>query len=256
MSVSTKSPSPYQSILELQTQLQKITIPWMTELKQLKKTWEIVDNQLYFDTLKATSALSKITSGLTIPSVPIPLIDEDVADEECITFSSDDNTKLVVSLADYSTRAVDVNKLNCEDLEYFRSRSEEMANAMANADFEDGMDNDVTEMMKVYIRRNKFASYIWLNELYSQNLKNLPFVEGLLRTIAMVTEKGDETSLLPIVVAGLRSQESSEQEAAIMVVEEWRTKDCLEAMKTANFGEGWLKTYADKVMKELEKDLA
>ena len=127
---------------------------------------------------------------------------------------------------------------------------------MANTDFEDGMENDVTELMKAFIRRNKFATYIWLNELYSQNLNNLPFVEGLLRTIAMVTEKGDETSLLPIVVAGLRSQESSEQEAAIMVVEEWRTKDCLDAMKTANFGEGWLKTYADKVMDELENDLA
>ena len=148
------------------------------------------------------------------------------------------------------------NKRNYEDLEYYRSRSEEMVSAMANTDFEDGMDNDVTDLMGSYIKRNKFATYIWLNELYSQNLNNLPFVEGLLRTIAMVTEKGDETSLLPIVIAGLRSQEKSEQEAAIMVVEEWRTKDCLEAMKSANFGDGWLKTYADKVMKELEKDLA
>lgn len=110
MSVSTKSPSPYQSILELQTQLQKVTIPWMTELEQLKKTWDILDSQLYFDTLKATSALSKITSGLTIPSVYIPLMDEDVADEEFIPFPSDDNTEVVVSQADYSTRAVDVQQ--------------------------------------------------------------------------------------------------------------------------------------------------
>ena len=256
MSVSTNSPSPFQSLFEFQTQLQKVTIPWMTELEQLKKTWEVFDSHLYFDTLKATSALSKTISGLSIPSVYIPLMDEDVVDEELVPFSSDDNTEVVVSLADYSTRAVDVNKLNYEDLEYYRTRSKEMVDAMANTDCEDGMDNDVTELMKAFIRRNKFATYIWLNELYSQNLKNLPFVEGLLRTIAMVTEKGDETSLLPIVVAGLRSQESSEQEAAIMVVEEWRTKDCLDAMKTANFGDGWLKTYADKVMNELEKDLA
>lgn len=256
MSVSTKSPSPFQSLLELQTQLQKVTLPWMTELDELKKTWEVVDSHLYFDALKATSALSKTISGLSIPSVYIPLMDEDVVDEEQPPFSSGDSTEVVVSLADYNTRAVDVNQLNYEDLEYFRSRSEEMVNAMANTDFEDGMDNDVTELMESYIRRNKFAVYIWLNELYGQNLKNLPFVEGLLRTIAMVTEKGDENSLMPIVVAGLRSQESSEQEAAIMVVEEWRTKECLQAMKTADFGDGWLKVYADKVMCEIEKELA
>lgn len=257
MSVSTKSSSPFQSLLELQTQLQKVTMPWMAELEQFKKTWEAFDSQLYYDSLEATSGLSKITSGLKMPSVYIPLMDEDIVDEEKAPISStNDNTEVVVSLADYNTRAVDVNQLNYEDLEYFRSRSEEMVNAMANTDFEDGMDNDVTELMESYIRRNKFAAYIWLNELYGQNLKNLRFVEGLLRTIAMVTEKGDENSLMPIVVAGLRSQESSEQEAAIMVVEEWRTKECLQAMKTADFGDGWLKVYADKVMCEIEKELA
>ena len=241
-------------MLELQTRLQEVTMPWKTEMDQLLKTWENVGGSLHFDTLKTYSELLKLAS---IPYSPvfIPFMDEDEVDDETNTLVSvNDNTESVELLADYSTRAADVNRINQEDLEYFRSRSEEIVNAIASTDFEDGMENDVTELIGKYVRRNKFAAYIWLNDLFSSNLLNTSFVEGLLRTIAMVTEKGDETTLLPIVLAGLRSQVSSEQEAAIMVIEEWRTKECLDAMKTTDFGNGWLKVYADKVMQELEKE--
>ena len=241
-------------MLELQARLQEATMPWRVEMEQLKKTWEVVGGSLYFDTLKTYSALSKLTS-MPYSSVFIPFMDEDEVDEKATPVESvNDNTESLELLADYSTKAADVNRINQEDLEYFRSRSEEIVNAIANTDFEDGMENDVTELIGKYVRRNKFAAYIWLNDLFSTNLPNTSFIEGLLRTIAMVTEKGDETTLLPIVIAGLRSQVSSEQEAAIMVIEEWRTKECLDAMKTTDFGNGWLKVYADKVMQELEKE--
>ena len=117
------------------------------------------------------------------------------------------------------------------------------------------MDNDVIELIRSYIKKNKSATYNWLNELYSKNLKNSPLIEGLLRTLAMVTERGDENSLLPIVISGLRSGVASEQESAIMVIEEWRTKECLDALKTTQFSTGWIKTYAEKVMHELEEEV-
>ena len=40
-----------------------------------------------------------------------------------------------------------------------------------------------------------------------------------------------------------------------MVIEEWRTKECLDALKTTQFGTGWIKTYAEKVMSELEEEV-
>ena len=71
----------------------------------------------------------------------------------------------------------------------------------------------------------------------------------------MVTEKGDETMLLPIVIAGLRSGISSEQEAALMVIEEWRTKECFAALKSVAFQSDWIADYAQMVKSELEEEL-
>jgi hypothetical protein len=79
-------------------------------------------------------------------------------------------------------------------------RSKEVVDAIVNTDFEDGMENDVTELIHSYIDRNKSAAYNWLHELYSKNFTNTVLVEGLLRTLVLVTEKGDENSLLPIVI--------------------------------------------------------
>ena len=109
--------------------------------------------------------------------------------------------------------------------------------------------------MKEFICKNKFVAYNWLNEIYSCNITNIGLIEGLLRTISLVTEKGDEAILLPIVISGLRSNNISEQEAAIMVVEEWRTKECLEALQISSFDSKMVENYAIKVMEELKKEL-
>ena len=72
----------------------------------------------------------------------------------------------------------------------------------------------------------------------------------------MITERGDENILLPVVVAGLRSGNSSEQEAAIMVIEEWRTKECLDALCIVpSFASEMIADYANMVKEELEKEL-
>lgn len=141
-------------------------------------------------------------------------------------------------------------------MEYLRTRTEEVASAIAHTEFEDGMDNDVTLLVKDFARMNKSATYNWLDELYSKNLNRSIVVEGILRTLAMITEKGDENILLPIVVAGLRSEVSAEQEAAIMVIEEWRTKECLEAIRSVHkFASDMIEDYAKMVADELEEEL-
>ena len=93
--------------------------------------------------------------------------------------------------------------------------------------------------------------------MYSKNLNKPIIVEGILRTLAMITEIGDENILLPIVVAGLRSEVSAEQEAAIMVIEEWRTKECLEAIRSVHrYASDIIKNYAMMVAEELKEELA
>lgn len=246
--------SALRSIEDMQETLRKMSRPWYSEMEQYRKVWESLNHSIYGDAMKSFSELSKFAQAPGYSSFFIPLIDDDVA-VEIDPLSDEAVTEEVATSAIYSTRAVDVNKLNQEDLEFFRTRSKEVANAILSTDFEDGMDNDVIELIRSYIKKNKSATYNWLNELYSKNLKNSPLIEGLLRTLAMVTERGDENSLLPIVISGLRSGVASEQESAIMVIEEWRTKECLDALKTTQFSTGWIKTYAEKVMHELEEEV-
>ena len=62
--------------------------------------------------------------------------------------------------------------------------------------------------------------------------------------------------MLTIVVSGLRSEVSAEQEAAIMVIEEWRTKECLEAIRSVHkFASDMIEDYAKMVADELEEEL-
>lgn len=141
-------------------------------------------------------------------------------------------------------------------MEYLRSRTDEIANAISRTEFEDGMDNDITLLIKSFAKKNKLATYSWLDELYSKNLNRPSVIQGILRSLAMITERGDENILLPVVVAGLRSGNSSEQEAAIMVIEEWRTKECLDALCIVpSFASEMIADYANMVKEELEKEL-
>lgn len=253
MPVTSGYKDVFRALAELQEKMQQVTKPLTSTLEKWDKVWRPLYNDFYSEAMESYSALTKLsqspvyTSFLTSVDTDIPIEKDFLSDE--------DFTEIVESSADYSTSLFDINKINQADLDYFRMRSEEVANAMSNTVFEDGIDNDVTDLIRSYIIKNKSATYNWLNELFSKNLNNSSFVEGLLRTLVMVTEKGDENSLLPIVVSGLRSEVPSEQEAAIMVIEEWRTKECLDALKTAHFESTWIKIYADKVMKELEKEI-
>lgn len=157
---------------------------------------------------------------------------------------------------EYSTGAVDVNKANQEYLDYLRTRTDEIANAIMHTEFEDGMDNDITLLIKSFARSNKSATYNWLGELYSKNVTKPSVLQGILRTLAMITEKGDENILLPMVLASLRSDNSAEQEAAIMVIEEWRTKECLDAISNVpRFSSDIIADYAKMVTDELKQEL-
>ena len=141
-------------------------------------------------------------------------------------------------------------------MEYLRTRTDEIANAIMHTEFEDGMDNDITLLIKSFARSNKSATYNWLGELYSKNVTKPSVLQGILRTLAMITEKGDENILLPMVLASLRSDNSAEQEAAIMVIEEWRTKECLDAISNVpRFSSDIIADYAKMVTDELKQEL-
>ncbi len=154
-----------------------------------------------------------------------------------------------------STNTIDINSVNRAYRNQLSEETDTFVEELIRMDFEDGMENYLTEEVKGYIHDNALATYSWLNHIYSSNQKNEDVIAGLLRIIAMDVEEEDYDDLLPIVKAGLGDIGAKAQEAAVMVIERWRTKNCLDALQTAHIQSPWIRSYANKVETELIKEL-
>ena len=154
-----------------------------------------------------------------------------------------------------STKTEDINAINKAYRAKLFDETESFVYELVRTDFEDGMENSLTEEIRGYIQENAFATYSWLNHIYADSQDNDNIIAGLLRIIAMDVEEEDYDDLLPIVKAGLCDYGTKVQEAALMVIEKWRTKNCLIALKTANIQSRWIREYANKVKAELINEL-
>lgn len=250
--------SLFQQLADMQQLVNNLTIPWSSSIEAFAKYSKPIDFDVYSEVLKSYNSLVDLyrIPAYIDSSAFIPRDAEDgMNKEESETVSDFTSSEATITNTE-TTRVADVNKANHEYLEYLRTRTDEIANAISRTEFEDGMDNDITLLIRTFAKTNKSATYNWLDELYSKNLNRSSVVQGILRSLAMITERGDENILLPIVVAGLRSGNSAEQEAAIMVIEEWRTKECLDAIcSVTRFSSEIIADYAKMVIKELKEEL-
>lgn len=126
---------------------------------------------------------------------------------------------------------------------------------LKRTDFEDGMTNYVSDVVEDFIKSNSFVTYSWLSTIYSNYQKDAVVLAGLLRIIELTIRNEDVDMLLPIVKAGLADKSSMVQEAAIMVIEQWRTKNCLDALETATFHSKMIELYANQIIEELKEEL-
>lgn len=126
---------------------------------------------------------------------------------------------------------------------------------LKRTDFEDGMTNYVSDVVEDFIKSNSFVTYSWLSTMYSNYQKDAVVLAGLLRIIELTIRNEDVDILLPIVKAGLADKSSMVQEAAIMVIEQWRTKNCLDALETATFHSKMIELYANQIIEELKEEL-
>ena len=85
--------------------------------------------------------------------------------------------------------------------------------------------------------------------------KDSDVIAAILRIIGMTVDNEDYDKLLPLVKAGLSDNSSKAQEAAIMVIEKWRSKNCLDAIQTAQFQSKWIREYAKQIELELITEL-
>ncbi len=154
-----------------------------------------------------------------------------------------------------NTSEVDINKENERFNSFLGSRSQDFIRSLIWTEFEDGVENEITRLVVEYVKRNKYVTYCWLYKLFNENRSNPVITSGLLRTLGMVVDIQDAGYLMTMVTAGLSSLHAEDQEAAIMVVEKWRTKECLDAMVNTSYGSPWIKEYASQVVHELKEEL-
>lgn len=179
---------------------------------------------------------------------------DDMANNKGLMKESPSTEEVASSVAD-NTKSNDINKENERFLSFLESRSQDFIQSLVWGDFEDGMENDITRQVSAYMRRNRFVTYCWLNKIFSDNRSKPIVTSGILRTLVMVVNRKDAGYMLPMVIGGLASKHTEDQEAAIMVIEKWRTKECLDAMLNTTYGSDWVKEYAMQVIEELREEL-
>ena len=104
-------------------------------------------------------------------------------------------------------------------------------------------------------KQNKYVAICWLQEFWAEHQADAAVAEGVTRLIGSIEDKAYWKPLMSIVRSGLTDQNKPVQEAAIMVIESWRTLACYQALKQTQFAAGWIKDYATEVMLELEEEL-
>lgn len=247
----------YQQISDIKELTHKMTIPWMTEVESVSKSLQTLNLDALYEAKKAYSSLTELYK---IPSYfdSSAFLRKDYEDGQVNegnpseSVATRENVEVILS---YNTNDEDVNKANERFMMSLELQSKDFERMLAWTDFEDGMENEVTILVASYMEKNRYVTYCWLNKIFNANRARPNITSGLLRTLAMVVNKNDAGIMLSMVIAGLASPHSEDQEAAIMVVEKWRTKECLEAMCNTTYGSDWLKEYAMQVVEELKEEL-
>lgn len=154
-----------------------------------------------------------------------------------------------------STSQESINFHNNEFLEFLRSKEHYFITLLHRCDFEDGMSNDAIVFIQQNLRHNESVTCNWLNEIYGKYLTDKLVLRGILRIVAFVRINNYDSTFVPMILASLRDTSTDCQEAALMLIEVIRSKECLDALKETTFTSPWIKEYAEGIIKELTEEL-
>lgn len=153
-----------------------------------------------------------------------------------------------------STSAKSLEKKDERDKEYFNSQADAFLMLCHTTTFEDGYRNALTDRFDEYYELNPTVSLIWLYSFYNKNQKDDSVREGILRILSFIDDTEIQNIMLTMVKASLNDINPSIQEVAMMVIENWRTEECLSALVTTQFANPWMKDYSKKIIAELKEE--
>lgn len=150
----------------------------------------------------------------------------------------------------------DVNLLNDQFLKRLEDDKDEIVFLMRHSAIEDGYDNEVVQFVRPYYEENNYLTLLWLYKLYSEYLEDDFVFSSILDLLSCLgVKQSDMNFMISLVCNGLNSKLSLVQEAALKVIEKWRSRECLMALRQASFNSKWISTYAAHIMCELQREL-
>lgn len=170
------------------------------------------------------------------------------------SFLRDDTLKLEGIEID-STNDTSINKNNEEFLCSLREQEGDFVISLERTDFEDGYNNPILDFIEKNICQNRYMTFLWLYEVYSRHRENERIIAGLLRIVECKTTVEDIDTFFPLVELGIKNANPMCQEAAIMTIETWRDKQCLELLESSHLSSPLMQQYANIVISELKKEL-
>ena len=156
---------------------------------------------------------------------------------------------------DDSTSARSLERKDERDKDYFNSQEDAFKLLCHTTTFEDGYRNALTDRFDEFYNLNPTVSLIWLYSFYNKNQKDDSVREGTLRILSFIDDSEVQDIMLTMVKASLNDINPSIQEVAMMVIENWRTEECLDALETTLFANPWMKDYSKKIIAELKEEL-
>lgn len=154
-----------------------------------------------------------------------------------------------------STSARSLERKDERDKDYFNSQADAFKMLCHTTTFEDGYRNSLTDRFDEYYELNPTVSLIWLYSFYNKNQKDDSVKEGILRILSFIDDTEIQDIMLTMVKASLNDINPSIQEVAMMVIENWRTEECLNSLLTTEFANPWMKDYSKKIIAELKAEL-
>lgn len=247
----------FDKLIEIQSPFQQLSAAmWMSDKEGFDKLVDTLHLDAYTENLKTYDNLAELYRMPYYLDTSV-FIRHDVEDGEIVGVDQSSSSIVaedIVTAID-NTRVDDINLANEQFRQFLDSQTSGFVSTILLTDFEDGMQNEVTRLVSEYMEKNRYVTYCWLNKIFNDYRSRPSVTSSLLRTLAMVVNVNDADIMLSMVTSGISSQHSEDQEAAIMVIEKWRTKECLDAMLNTTYGSDWVREYAMQVASELKEEL-
>lgn len=163
-----------------------------------------------------------------------------------------------------STNSEAVEKENRNHIDKLRNNEFYFVQILLYSSFEDGNSNEAIEYIKEQLSINSVATSNWIAEFFVKNQRDDDRIEieilyGLLRIIAYLNDRDCFDYIHGVLQLVLQTALQSDivylQEAALMVTEAWRDKDCLHLLKKMKFEDSYIQKYADIIKNELTSEI-